>query len=462
MPVPFLPVENPFPLLPSNNRQKRGLLNILGETSKFLFGTATEEDIKRVGKSIEDGLNEVKGTLKITTTNIENQITSIINDTQRIANMIKNTDTAIQALTNHVMLAEIYNNIEITLNSIHFTILQMHQIDFDIRTGLTPLIIKNMDFSDIKTRIAQEYSEEMILLNEFQIKISDNKFMYILNIPLIKNEKYKAEQIVPFPTIYKNTSILLNEKAQKFFLTKGSFVIDNDDNDCYKKNRTVCNIHNSINNMETYPHSCYSELLSKDTSEQCNYVTTSLETHMINLCKKWIIFSAKPTTTTLVCKKEISIEILENVTIIPQHCSVHQEKFSLNGIKEKIDNVIQFQIEPIFVNNFTRNWEVPEENIILHNDEIKSSIRDTLKVVENTKFHTNIQYISIGSIGLVIVIVIIILVIICICKRNKKEVNSMVLKEIVSPIIENINPLIEKEAVKQQQIRCYPTLQTVH
>ena len=124
-------------ITPINKRTKRGLINAIGYASQFLFGTATDRDIRLIHKHINNQAEYQR--LTRTQVNLHSQILNhTIADLASLHNITKTTANAINilkdAMNNQSNVNDYLKTINIQQNIMSELELNLHNVRFDFTT----------------------------------------------------------------------------------------------------------------------------------------------------------------------------------------------------------------------------------------------------------------------------------------------------------------------------------------
>lgn len=376
-------------------RRKRGLINLIGSFSKFLFGTMDHEDSEKIYKRLEDldkstdssiNIAEHQLTLLKINTNVLGQ--SLINLTQQhnilversnrlnslITSMLKNHSIEIKHI--HA-LAEINEVALFMLNELQklsedltstFFILEALQ-----RNELSPLMLPAKEFSLLFHSIIESHKE---LNNDFNLEKTiakvysdcfDKGLLIKIILPLLENSKFNINKIytLPIPTS-KNSFSILDNVPEYFFNTTHSYknfeLSDSQfQKQCKEYNLTfyVCQLNNPIR-IAPDEGSCISRLFRNPYLEpaDCKYrLVTRLNNLVVPMVHEnsWLFWIHIPTQLYCQCPEGETILHLEGLGIfrLMQNCI-----FKIGNYK------IPFKPQSFHKLNF----HVPEESNLPHLD----------------------------------------------------------------------------------------------
>lgn len=421
----------------TTKRHRRGLLNIIGKTHKYLYGTLDADDGERYDKYIktlrnnqdilQKGISNTQTILKKLTQDIDSQLTDINQNQKKIQQKI-NDLIAISETTIHIIL--LIDNIE---NNIHI----LNEIRNNIQTAINFAEINIMhhsilEYEELRRIITHLKNQERIPFDNIikyyevahvDVTIKNNLIIFYIAIPLIINKPYVMYQNYPIPInnhimILKNPYILIssndyfniNKKCQK--IEELNLCLETD------LSKIEPCIANTINLLED--HCPLTPIYYNKTS------ITQLADNSI------IILPATSEKITFQCPTQQTIEdIKEPSLIIPQQCMVNinnkyyeSQKLDTINLRLKLpaininEKLIQ-SIEPLMLNEINLN-----------------SIHDDLDHIETLNIHTlqdldvdnNISIMDILII--ILIIIIIVFVIYYYCKIKNKVKVGIKLKDL--------------------------------
>lgn len=239
-----------------NNRNKRGILNFVGEIAKVLFGTLDNDDAKLYQSKIEEiernekqmleltgeQLMIVKRTLKAVNGTLTHLQTNEFRFTEGLKDLSKKvqafaTDTnsrlhyveIMSSLNNHLIqvyriFSEVKSNYEMIVSAIMYAqqgILEPHI--------LTPAkIVRSLQASQINLEAhslpisleSPNVGSVLLSIADINIVMFQNILCYIVEIPLVEKERYQLYRLWSLPVESKNISGLYT-----FLETENEFIL---------------------------------------------------------------------------------------------------------------------------------------------------------------------------------------------------------------------------------------------
>lgn len=236
-----------------HDRQKRGVLNFVGQISKILFGTLAEDDAEYYSDKISALENEQKEFLRISKEQmivVKSTIASFnstFKEVQRnekilqsgLNKLAKHMDTVSEQLVNETYIISITQTIaehslqiqrsmddcERTFNIILDAL--VHAQDGILQPQvITPSQIRKLMRSE-QLPVGLGYpvtstSQELLQLIKPKIFIHEKYLIYILPIPLTTSTRYQLFQVIPFPKRTNSTSdkYIYLEPSREFILSE--------------------------------------------------------------------------------------------------------------------------------------------------------------------------------------------------------------------------------------------------
>ncbi|KAJ4430359.1 hypothetical protein ANN_22575 [Periplaneta americana] len=236
-----------------HDRQKRGVLNFVGQISKILFGTLAEDDAEYYSDKISALENEQKEFLRISKEQmivVKSTIASFnstFKEVQRnekilqsgLNKLAKHMDTVSEQLVNETYIISITQTIaehslqiqrsmddcERTFNIILDAL--VHAQDGILQPQvITPSQIRKLMRSE-QLPVGLGYpvtstSQELLQLIKPKIFIHEKYLIYVLHIPLTTSTRYQLFQVIPFPKRTNSTSdkYIYLEPSREFILSE--------------------------------------------------------------------------------------------------------------------------------------------------------------------------------------------------------------------------------------------------
>lgn len=423
--IPILDEKtNTISHLLGHQRPKRSPFNFIGTISKTLFGTLDADDAERYNNAIEQVENDEKEILNLldvqtqvvqdTITNFNHSIESILTTERKfnknlvkIQNFINSTENEVR---NRSQTSLINTNIQLLSNYI-----EDYQSDvdtivdcilFSLQGIIHPSIISPQNLlKELLLTVAHlpkglNYPtplniDEIYKLQKTLDLISyymDNKLIYILSIPLIKNEKFTLYHTIPLPIKSKDHFLFIQPSQSKLAISesRNHYTLLENVEDCKhidveqlicKRNVVILSTHNKP--------ICEVTLLINKKIENCK---TYINTKTINIWYKlykpnaWLYILSEPSDVTLNCKNENLKDFnLQNTGILTlnKECHGYTNKITLTTAKDiEIDyNAIIPSID------ITTDECCHEENL---NNSIKIPLLEPLQEIDTNLDNLNI------------------------------------------------------------------------
>ncbi|XP_022167203.1 uncharacterized protein LOC111031526, partial [Myzus persicae] len=381
-------VNQIFNLLPKI-RNKRGLINAVGSTFKFLFGTATNYDIDEINltlSNINETTNEIQHLQQSQITIIQNINKNEYINTIKMNEIIKHlNDGALSIETMKTMIISLNQDIKIISFMIRTekvvrlieNFLQDAKLELDkIKQGLitslygklSPNLISTNKFVDILTDIKNKMPQKLDMIIPvtsnnihvyYQIAIlnsfaDDKSLKLVIQIPITSNEgNFELYSVQALPIFMGDLNKWAKLDTIQDYLAISddrksySIISQNQLENCNKQIVTICNHRAIIKRGE----SCeYNAFLGRNTSGFCN--------------------------------KSIN-ELLESEIFIPSDNGVH---FS---VKREIDKIKKCWVKT-GLNIY--NYKIKEAGILLdtENCEISTSL-ETIKILPRVQKSTQVN-----------------------------------------------------------------------
>lgn len=202
-------LKNEYYTLIPHTRTKRGLLNIVGEGLKFLFGTMSQEDKKEIEEYLqinkENNKNLINQSNKQITINTKfNEQISLMMETVN-KNQLENIMNKVNAIYNDLT----YFKYETILKeNIHYLIGNIHKIKEIIMSSRLGILSKDiLTFDEM-----ENHNINLNNLKDLQLKVATygKLLLLIIDIPRLNQTIYKEVLIEPIPNHNNNLQIVTN------------------------------------------------------------------------------------------------------------------------------------------------------------------------------------------------------------------------------------------------------------
>lgn len=426
------------------NRQKRGLLNIIGKAQKWAFGLLDSDDEKKYDNAIKTIDNnqqklhhDLKNMLTITkqfmneTTNVMDKIIDNQNQVYaeiKVLQIKTDKNTSFLKLQNwiNIMIIDCQNIIEIldtlensvlfaNLNIVNNNILSLIELDN---------ILDSMKLIYPKGIINFKYKQSYLEIIKIEVLYVKNKLLFNFHIPIVDENLFDYYELFPIP-----------HKGEILIPPEPYIIIDNEDH--YFLREACSIVENYCIYFEKTPNklpSCIPQLLRGNQLHNCHTI-------MVNSIYKTliepvddanvIVVPAKEEKITKLCPHQEYVEINEPYLIkIPENCQIIISNYSFQNKDVIIDSTF-INLLPIKTTVQLSSRDSPLVLREIHTDRLAdvyksaklTNIQDLESVTLKTDFNNVLLYIVIT-----IVIILCILLIYRYCLKNKKQIVQMLIR----------------------------------
>ena len=213
-----------FPRKQLNNRNKRGLVNLIGKGLNVLFGTATEDevldlrdkiaDIEEIRRKNDRLIEDIYSTSKVQL----DKINEIINDTNSLKLETIKVKSTVKINAQLTYVSHIVNRITLSLYELISKVQETFEaIVLALNGVVTPGLLS---YSELLVVLNQAYTsfnlkplfdQEDLFLYFSYITVQFAPSTIILHIPMATSYHFDHYSITPFPTFHYNQSIRLND-----------------------------------------------------------------------------------------------------------------------------------------------------------------------------------------------------------------------------------------------------------
>lgn len=313
-------------------RSRRGLINFIGSTSKFLFGTMDSEDSERLNDKIGLLFDENGRTLdfKAKYTEIVEKTVSRLNSTNDVVNHHSHALDLIEeklkilkqesgAAREAYMLLGLKNSYLTIIQAIQEKIGSIHQMLVDLHGGIlnTKFIsyldilkaMKNIKIEDKTTKwpfdLDERNHEALRKLLKFAVFSSEKMILVIFTVPFVEIQEYSLQKFYPVPSIIDNTATFAKIETELIIADpafgKFSTISESEkESNCMAiDSKWFCK---NFNLMTTEKESCLGTIMadkSADVHKTCELKVLSLTKTILIKTEdknKFLAFSGKPTT----------------------------------------------------------------------------------------------------------------------------------------------------------------------
>lgn len=337
----ILEAENKLSNVAPQERTKRGLFNIVGRASKWLFGTLDFEDEERYNQAIDKLQNNQKSTLdemslqiSLTKELIENfnSTISLLDANQKliknrlqyfefnvnktlndISAYLRAHNTLDQIILNCQNLITFLDNLENALmfakiNTLHSTVLSAKAIDKLIKH--LKELYNNSQIINFKNLIS--YYE----IAGLQVNYSKDKIIFAVHFPIIKSETFDSFHIFPIPI---EKSIIIPKQP---FLLLGNSQQQYNEEPC----PNIEDIQICPNKLEPISNGCIASLIHEAENSYCEAIQVDINYPIIESINSRYVIAIPAETPVKLNKQCISNEYIfieePSLIEIPRNCGI--------------------------------------------------------------------------------------------------------------------------------------------
>lgn len=304
-------VDDLLQVIDAKNRKRRGLFNIGGSISKWLFGTLDHEDGEKID-SILNHLNKqnhlLQDRINTHTTIAENfmaKINSTLNQMKSNILISKHLIDKYQIEINTINILHLIINSLIGLQN---SLTQLvNSITFAYLNKIHPTFLPMNDLEAINGKMASLYDKSQLVhfkhtysYYEFmgvQIVFSEDRIIFLVHYPLLNPRWFKTFFIYPIPIqgqiiLPPKPYLILNEKTEE--LQYEEEICEKIDDTFYCKNHLETNI------------DCVAAIIIQNNASRCTSVPVNIETHTVNQINSKNILMTTPTSLLVneICEVE--------------------------------------------------------------------------------------------------------------------------------------------------------------
>lgn len=331
-------IDNSLEII-SPKRSKRGLINLGGKVSKWLFGTLDAEDGKRIN-SIFKHLDKNDHLLQ---EKINEQITLV----KEI--MVKTNHSISQIKSNMLIITQNINQFSERLNEVNslnlminsLLLLQIHlsqvtnAITFANLHKIHPTFLSLENLNSIITKMKASYPPTQLVsftdhhkyysFLGIQLIFKDDRIIFLIQFPILMPQNFQTYFIYPIPI---NNKIILPSKPY-LILNERGVLHQYQDEPCEE----VENVHYCLNHLQTEDN-CVVNIIKNNKPNNCTTIPVYLDKAIANqVTPHNILFTTGEYT---VCTERCSIEKHHElgpgsyIITIPSNCHyyINQETFS--------------------------------------------------------------------------------------------------------------------------------------
>lgn len=451
-------IENLKPL----DREKRGLINIVGKASKWLFGTLDNED----GEYYDKTISKLKTNMNIIKTNYNHQLSlnkELVQKFDKVFSQLSTNQKRIEtkineliALDNQMDDVAKYLRIQALINQLILHSQYLNRIIDNIENSimfaklntLHNTVINNKDLLIIIKSLKSYYNEnELITLKDSrnyyklaspEVFFYNSKIIFAIHFPIANTFKYNFYHLYPVPhnnlCIFPPYPYLALANMEKFYQS----------HECPQlENTFIC-----TNPILMKEDNCILPLISKGSGENCTFSKTVTKRTLIQQISPMEIILIpdhndviqvqcddktsyiKITTSKLLTLNSNCIIQINNKHIYTKSTKIKGNPFILPTIDEAqiIKSQTHLKLKPIELDNINL------ETIYEISKDIEKSKFDIYEEFD-TSNSMNITWIIIGSIALFFVLLGTIL-----CWQRKKNSKTIREEKVLKIAVENQPP----------------------
>lgn len=405
-----------------HRRNKRGLINIIGKTSKWLFGTLDSEDGEKYGRAISILSNNQNSlhkeiSLQISLTrqliNSYNDSITLLNENQKmIRNKIQNLEKQIRNTAQYLNIQNTLHQIILNCqNLITFLDNIENALMFAKLNTLHSAVMSASELYYSVSYLTKLYGEQNIItfknvisyyqLAGLQVSYSEDKIIFAVHFPISLKEIFDTFHLFPIPI---NQSIILPNQP---FLTLGMNHLQYEEEEC----PVIEDTHICQNKLQPTNNDCISTLIKDAEIHSCHTVKTSIKNPIIKpINNKYIVAipTEEPLKIQQQCGDEKENKFISDPSLIEiePNCEVNVSSYQFIN-KEEIIQGMPFTLPKIYVEpeNSKEDQPIDIKSINIH--EI-SELQEKVKLLQ--PFHEVIHpvgwsFVSIATTILVIAMI---------------------------------------------------------
>lgn len=367
-------IESKVQNLHPHIRNKRGLINIIGKTQKWLFGTLDADDGERYNHAIdelqqnqENIVKELNLQISLSKNLIDNYnktIFTLSRNQQKLEqsiNMVESAfDSEINNLNNFIIFQNILFHINLDCqNLINFVDNLEDAILFAKLNALHDSIISGSELKKMLDYLKDIYTEREIpnfknILNYYQIlgtqvSFSSSKIIFAIHVPIVKPQTYSFHHL--FPVIQKSQMIV----PKYPYMARANQEVQFEESDCPLLEDTYY-----CNEVFHPQDDCIIQVMDGLKANSCQILQIHLQEPIIEqiTTEEILIIPHKKERILAQCKMDQYID-LEAPTLvkIPKECQIRIGiKTFTNDIK--INHGKPLILPELYIANFTSNIKI--------------------------------------------------------------------------------------------------------
>ena len=214
----------PTPNQQMSHRPRRGLINIVGQAAKFLFGVATEHDLEVHYKGYEDSQRSIKHSIKTLITNF-NKVGKTVNQLINITNdLTDNLTNLSQAVNTEIKFSLMLAKTTLYQSRVQRFADQMHTLVDELTLAAKGTVTPGLIPLPALTEFLHLIHNTTHLLPLLSVGIAPLFYSHLTShitpkglsvlIPLYPDVTYEVFKLHPFPFMTNNSAFILRPPAE--------------------------------------------------------------------------------------------------------------------------------------------------------------------------------------------------------------------------------------------------------
>lgn len=436
-----------------NTRIKRGLINLVGYGMKFLYGTATSDDIESVKTMIYEH-----------NTNIHSQVLQLDLKVDKLGDILSNAVDVISQLRNTLnnvsnarsKFIEFYNLIQ-TLEEmnteLHFLSIRTDHLNDDVvrmQKGEIPSFFTYENLKEIITHAKTKFQTldfpiilqedatyvELTNLNVLKIKQTKNNYLFVLEVPLVhRQHDYQLYHLHEFPILSNHNDVLITEIDNYLAISSKGYIKINIQKCSHSKPNNIFVCNNDFPIFSKKSPSCSLNIIENNSLTNCSFkkINLSFGLYSKKINDIFYVFIEKTMNAVIACdgNDPSTIETFTNdhILVIRESCSLKTKYFHIQNTKISnytLRNSVHHVPNEMVIVNYTDQFHINNnltENIAQSIDNLKNSYRNWTrdnKLEEAISTWNTFAYYGTHPVtytsAIVILVVMAIVALVCYCK----------------------------------------------
>ena len=387
------------------DRNRRGLINIGGRLMNFVFGTATESQVRRLRQESNQYMEMAnyqieihrqqlveirRDIIDITTLGLKNAVKGVLRDVQIRLNHLNNYINEILDTSHKIDTAMNMASLKIFQSNI------MDRLKFSAVINEASRKLKVHPIIEINNE--ESFKDYLLISNT---KIISQSYQIQLEVPLYDGTKYEAYEIQPFPTVLNgNLRFELKDIPEVVILSTTSVREYPHKTDCKRTNELlVCPL--LVPTTTNREENCPFQLINNLTLTSCKFNEIAGDTPIYKyLLNTWFLSAPKGISGQLSCQnKTYNYETYSGTLVIPPTCSLHSQELILtsptqieiNKTWSELDNDAHKYLQLVHFEDVDKAILKPIENQIGKLDKSLVELSNKYKIISK---HTKSKIIS--------------------------------------------------------------------